>query len=84
MSFFDEVLKVFGDKELSPCFRIMWIGEDALYIEGVKSVKSYSQEKIELNIKNGGLKVFGEKLFFKKYCAGDVAVCGKIKSIERI
>ena len=84
MSFFDEVLKIFGGEEISPTFRVMWIGDDALYVEGVKSLKSYSQEKIELIIKNSGLKIIGEKLFFKKYCAGDVAVCGKIKSIERI
>ena len=84
MSFFDEVLKVFDGEDVSSVFRVSWIGDSAAYIEGVKSIKSYSQEKIELNIKNGGLKVLGTGLFLKKYCAGDVAVCGKIKSIERI
>ena len=84
MGFLDEVLKVFGQEEISPSFRVMWLGDGALYAEGIKSIKSYSQDKIELNLKSGGLKITGERLFLKKYCAGDVAICGKIKSTEII
>ena len=83
MSFLDEVLKVFG-QEVSPAFRVLWLGDGALYVEGVKSIKSYSQEKVELNLKNGGLKITGVGLFLKKYCAGDVAVCGTVKSIDKV
>ena len=83
MSFIDEVMSIFGGEDISPCFRVMMIGDNAAYIEGVKSIKSYSQDKIELFLKKGGIKIAGEGLFFKKYCAGDLAVCGKIRSIER-
>lgn len=84
MSFIEEVIKVFGGEEIVPTFKVMVLGENAAYIEGVKSIKSYSQEKIELFMKKGEMKITGEGLFIKKYCAGDLAVCGKIKSIEKI
>ena len=84
MSFLDEVLKVFGQEEMLPVFRVMLLGDGALYAEGVKAIKSYSPDKIELTVKNGGLKVSGERLFIKKYCAGDVAICGTVKSIEKV
>ena len=84
MSFIEEVLKVFGGEEIVPTFKVIMIGENATYIEGVKSIKSYSREKIELFMKKGEMKIAGEGLFIKKYCAGDLAVCGKIKSVEKI
>ena len=83
MSFVDEVLNVFGGEDLAPAFRVMILGDSAAYVEGVKSIKSYSEDKIELFIKKGGIKITGEGLYIKKYCAGDLAVCGKIKSVER-
>lgn len=83
MSFIDEVLSVFGGESVSPAFRVMLLGDGAAYVEGIKSIKSYSQDKIEIFIGKGEITVKGEGLFIKKYCAGDLAVCGKIKSIEK-
>ena len=83
MSFIDEVLSVFGGENAAPTFRAMLLGEQAAYVEGVKAIKSYSQEKIEIYLKKGEIKITGEGLVVKKLCAGDLAVCGKIKSIER-
>lgn len=83
MSFIDEVMRVFGGEDLTPDFRVMIIGDAAVYAEGVKAIKSYSQDKIELYLKKGEIKILGSGLFIKKYCAGDLAVCGKINSIER-
>ena len=68
----------------SPVYKATVIGDSAGYFENVKGIKSYSEEEIVLSIKGGGLIIRGEKLFVKKYCAGDVAICGKIKGIERI
>ncbi|MBQ9485448.1 MAG: YabP/YqfC family sporulation protein [Clostridia bacterium] len=82
MGFIEEIKNVFGEDAL-PEFRVMLFG-NAVYAEGVKAIKSYSQEKIEVFINKGELKITGEELFVKKYCAGDLAVCGKIKSIEKI
>ena len=83
MSFIDEVLSVFGGENAAPVFRVMLLGDGAAYLEGVKAIKSYSQDKIEVFVGKGELKITGEGLFVKKFCAGDLAVCGKIKSIER-
>lgn len=66
-----------------PLFRAVLFGEDALYLEGVRSIKSYSENKVELRLGKGGLTVLGEGLFIKKYCAGDLAVCGKVRSVTR-
>ena len=76
MSFIDEVLSVFGGENAAPVPRVM-------LLEGVKAIKSYSQDKIEVLVLKGEIKITGEGLFVKKYCAGDLAVCGKIKSVER-
>ena len=84
MSFIEEVLKVFGGEDIVPTYKVMMLGENAAYIEGAKSIKSYSREKIELFMKKGEMRITGEGLFIKKYCAGDLAVCGKIKSVEKI
>lgn len=83
MSFMDEMLKVFGGEGAAPTFRVMLIGDGAAYAEGVKAIKSYSQEKMEILIGKGEMRITGEGLFVKKFCAGDLAVCGKIKSIEK-
>ena len=83
MGLTEEIFSVFGETVAPSAFRVMMFGEKAAYIEGGKSIKSYSQDKIELFLGKGELCVKGEELFVKKYCAGDVAVCGKIKSIEK-
>ena len=83
MGFIDEVVSVFGGENAAPAFRAMLFGDSAAYLEGVKAIKSYSQDKIEIFIAKGEIAIKGEGLFVKKYCAGDLAVCGKIKSIER-
>ena len=84
MSFIEEVIQVFGGEDIAPAYKVMLIGESAAYIEGVKAIKSYSQGQIELFMKKGEMKITGEGLFSKKYCAGDLAVCGKIKALEKI
>ena len=38
---------------------------------------------INLSFKRGEITVKGENLYIKKYSAGDVAICGKIISVER-
>lgn len=83
MSFIDEVLSVFGGENAAPAPRVMLFGWHSVYVEGVKAIKSYSQDKIEVFVLKGEIKITGEGLFVKKYCAGDLAVCGKIKSVEK-
>lgn len=86
MGFIDNIKQSFGLGELpaEPLFKAVIYGESAVYLQNVGSIKSYSPEKIELRLKKGGLIITGEKLFVKKYCAGDLVVCGKINSLSRI
>ena len=85
MGFSDSITECFRGGELpaEPVFRAVMIGDYALYLEGVRSIKSYSAEKTELRLKKGGVTVAVEGLVIKKYCAGDVAICGKIVSVTR-
>jgi hypothetical protein len=55
-----------------------------VYFENVCSLRSYQQAEIVFNLKKGGVRVTGESLYLKKYCMGDVLVCGKIVAIERV
>ncbi len=85
MSFFDEIKKCFPEIEQTvPSFRATIIGDSAGYFENVSGIKYYTTEEVFLNLKKGGLKIKGEELYIKKYCAGDVVICGKIKSLEKI
>ncbi len=85
MSFIEDVKNIFGPDEFpaSTAFRAMLFGDRAVYVEGVKSLRSYSDSKIEMLVKNGTITVCGEKLYVKRYCMGDMAVCGKIKSLTK-
>ncbi len=77
-----ECLSIAGITE-EPIFKAVLFGEDALYLEGVRSIKSYSADKVEIRLKKGGLTILGEGMYVKKYCAGDLAICGKILSLKK-
>ncbi len=86
MSFIDDIKSCFTADELpkEPVFRAVLFGESAIYIENVKTIQYYHPEEICLCLKKGGLKVLGDGLYVKKYCMGDVVICGKITSITRV
>ena len=67
-----------------PTFRALLIGDEAVYFENICSIKSYSQNKIELQLKKNQIKIDGENLVIKKYCQGDLLICGKIKTLSTI
>ena len=86
MGFIDNILSSVGAEHFpaEPCFKIMIFGDSAGYFENITGIKYYTPEEISLCIKKGGITVRGENLFIKKYCAGDVVICGKITSLERV
>ncbi len=86
MGLIDEINNSFCQNELPSCpsFRAVLIGDSAGYFEMVKNIVSFNSEEIVLAVKNGAIKILGKGLYIKKYCLGDVVVCGKIKSIEKI
>ena len=86
MSFIDEIKRCFSSEEIpcEPIYRLVAFGDRAIYIENVRSIVAYSTEEIILGLKKGGLKITGECMYIKKFCGGDVSICGKINKIERI
>ena len=86
MGFIEDIKNCFSADELpiEPVFRAVMFGDCAIYLENVRSIVKYTPEEIAIALKKGGLKLMGNNLYVKKYCAGDLVICGKIKSIERI
>lgn len=86
MSFIDDIKGCFNADELpkEPIFRAVLFGDGAIYLENVKTISSYQPDEILLCLKKGGLLIKGKDLYVKKYCAGDVVICGKITAIERV
>ena len=86
MSFIENIKECIGldAQPLNPPFRAVLFGDTALYLEGVKQIVSFTSEEMVLGLKQGGLKIKGTNLYVKKYCGGDVVVCGKILGLERL
>ena len=86
MSFIDDIKGCFNPDELpkEPIYRAVLFGDGAGYFENVKTIVSYQPEEILLCLKKGGLLIKGTGLYVKKYCMGDVVICGKITSVERV
>lgn len=57
--------------------------QQGVYIQGVFSIKSFSENEIVASLKKGEMVVSGDKLFIKKYCQGDLVICGNIKSLVK-
>ena len=82
MSFFGEISKFFYGNELIAPFKATVIGKNAIYFEGIKDIKAFSKEKIELTLKRGAIIIEGEELCVKKYFSCDVAITGIIKNLS--
>lgn len=86
MGFIDNIIECLGGEEIykNQSFRAVILGDSAVYLENVMSIISYEKEQILLGIKKGKILIKGNDLYIKKYCMGDVVVCGKISAIERV
>ena len=85
MNFIEDILQCLNlSGTFEPSFRALLIGNESVYFENVSSIKSYSQNKIELIIKKKEIKIDGENLIIKKYCQGDLLICGKIQTLSTI
>lgn len=85
MSFIDNIKESLTEiTNTEPIFRACIFGERAVYLENVSGIKSFSDQEISLFLKKGELRVCGSQLYIKKYCEGDLVVCGKIRLVERL
>lgn len=84
MSFIDNIINSFGSDlclEKEP-LKMMVFGDKGVFLEGVVGIKSFNEKEIILFRKKGEALLNGENLFVKKFCGGDVVICGKINKIE--
>ena len=63
-------------------FRYVCYSGTCIYFEGIKSVKSFSLEKVSLSAKKAIITINGQGLYIEKYLSGDAVVRGKISSVE--
>lgn len=86
MGFIDNIKEFIGAEGVLPEgeFRAVVFGGKAVYVEKVKCIICYEKERVALGLKKGVLEIVGDDLYIKKFCAGDVAVCGNIRSLTRV
>ena len=85
MVFFDEIKQtLITEGAPQPFFQVTLVGDSVVFLEGVKGIKEFSTEQITLFLNKGEITLFGEKMKIKKFCQGDLVVCGKINKIERL
>ena len=85
MSFIDNITQIMGVSEVNPHnFRMVMLGDSGCYFEGVKSLKDFSDTKIELLFKGCQMTIRGEGLKIAKYCCSDIVIKGKILAVERL
>lgn len=84
MQFIEEIMGLFGGESVKPDFKAVILGSYGGYFECVTGIRHYTPSEIALSFKKGGVIIKGENLYIKKYSSGDVAVCGKINSLERV
>ncbi len=56
--------------------------ENAVAVEGIKSVSAFSKESVLLLLKKGRMEIKGADLYIYELCGGYISVCGKILSVS--
>ena len=84
MNFLDNILESLGLTSFSESSekKAVILGDSAVYFTGVTSIYAYDEESVSLCQKKRKISVLGKNLYLKKFCEGDVVVCGKISKIE--
>ena len=83
MGFIDDIIKSFGeDFTYGKGFKCT-LTDGAGYFENVAGIIEYTSDEIIISYKSGKITVNGSGLYIKKYCEGDIVVCGKITALKR-
>ena len=84
MSMMDEIEKLMGEVGTSSNFRIINLGGNSLYIEGIKSVVSFGENEMRFQLKKQLLVVSGENLKVKYLDNSTCVLCGAIKVVQTL
>ena len=82
MSLMSEIEKLMWDVGTSANYRIINLGGNSLYVEGIKSVISFGENEMQFQLKKCLLKVFGEGLKVKYLDKSTCVIIGQIKAVE--
>lgn len=81
-NFIQEIIQVckLPFNELIQDYKIIQLGNRAIYISNFKKVIDYSIEKIVLKLKKGVLEVIGRDLYICQINSGEIIIKGCIES----
>ena len=80
----EEIEKLMGEVGTSANFRIINLGGNSLYVEGIKSVVSFGENEMRFQLKKCLLVVTGEKLKVKYLDKTTCVLEGFIKAVETL
>ncbi len=84
MSLMNEIEKLMGDVGTSANYRVINLGGNSLYIEGIKSVISFGENEMQFQLKKNLLKVVGENLKVKYLDKTTCVLEGIIRAVETL
>lgn len=84
MSMMAEIEKLMGDVGTSANFRIVNLGGNSIYIEGIKSVVSFDEAEMRFQLKKNLLIIKGENLKVKYLDKSTCVILGAIKVVETL
>jgi sporulation protein YqfC len=67
--------------EITKNFKLIWFGNNGLYVSNFKKIIDYRQESIVLSIKNNTLEIKGSELKISQINKGEMVVIGKINYV---
>lgn len=82
MSMLDEIEKLMGEIGSSAYYRIINLGGNSLYVEGIKSVISFSEEEMRFQLKKQIIVIKGEQLKIKYLDKTTCVINGNILVVE--
>ena len=82
MSLMSEIEKLMGDVGTSTNFRIVNLGGNSLYIEGIKSVISFGETEMQFQLKKGLIIMSGTNLKIKYLDLSTCTITGEIRVVE--
>ena len=77
MRLYDEIFKDADGDSFSRC---IFVPDGGGYFEGVKSVADFTADRVVLCFPRKTVEILGVGLSIKKYCDGDLQLCGRIHS----
>ena len=82
MSLMSEIEKLMGEVGTSANYRMINLGGNSVYVEGIKSVVSFGENEMKFQLKKCMLVVIGENLKVKYLDKSTCVIIGQIKAVE--